>query len=189
MKIDKSLNLIVPIKSNDGEIYFHHTPILRETFKKYSLVICKTFTELLQNGLELTGAKIAAMQLEEVAIKIGKWEGKEGVKDGLMEEITRLTNIICLTQNGWETLPVSIAISRDYVSEEDWEEAKQRIVFFTLICAMTTQAVKEDLLSIMNSSWGTRTESLSCMEFIASLQTLKDAETSSKNEIQSSLPV
>ncbi len=186
MNISKNLNLVV--KSDSGEVYFHHTPILYETFKKYHFVICSAFTSLLTAGMQITGAQIAAMTLEETAKEMGKWEGQEGVRDGLFGELERLTNVICFTENGWETLPVYIAISRNLVSEEDWEEAKQRICFFTLICAMTKKDVRNDLLGIMNDSWSTQTTLSSCMDFIGSLQMLKETETSSKKAKQSQVP-
>lgn len=187
LRIDKKLNLIVPVGDEGEETYFYSTPIYYDVFKKYNLVICKTFTELLTAGLELTGAKIAAMQLEEVAIKMGKWEGREGVKDGLIGEIERLTNVLVMTDRGWDAIPVNVALQREYVAEEDWEEAKQRIVFFTLICSMTTKTVRDDLLTIMNSSWQTQTVSCSSMEFAASLPTSTKGET--LKVPQSSVPV
>ncbi|HET8689767.1 MAG TPA: hypothetical protein VFM18_24445 [Methanosarcina sp.] len=187
MKINKQLNLVVPIDSEEGEIYFYSSPIHREVFKKYSLVICKAFTELLQNGLETTGAQIAANHLEEVAISMGKWEGEHGVKNGLMEEIARLTNVLVLTDEGWDTVPVNLALSRGFISEDDWEEAKQRIVFFTLVSVMTPPAVRNDLCLIMNSTWGTQTGLWTAMEFINSLQTSTNAKNTKKK--QSSVPV
>jgi hypothetical protein len=112
MKINQSLNLVVPADSEEGKIYFHSMPLHREVFQKYHFVMCATFTRLLTNGMELTGAKIAAMTLEDVAKEQGKWEGKEGVQNGLMAEITRLTNVLCLTEMGWESLDVETAVSR-----------------------------------------------------------------------------
>lgn len=187
MKIAKDLNLVVPVDSAEGEVYFHSTPILRETFQRYHFVICKAFSRLIENGLQLTGAKIAAMTLEEVAVELGKWEGDAGVKAGLMEEIARLTSAIVLTESGWQSLPVEVAIKRGLVEDEDWQEAKQRIVFFTLICAMTRAGVRNDLLEIMADSWQTQTVSSNSTEFAASLPILTETETSSQEGKQSSL--
>ncbi len=187
MKINHNLNLVCEIDGEHGAVTFHSKPILRDTFKKYHMVISKAFTNLLQNGLQLTGAKVAAMHLETVAEEMKCWEGAEGVKNGLMEEIARLTSVLVLTQKGWEDLPVSVAISRKHLSADDWEEAKQRIVFFILISAMTTPQVKSDLLEIMCSSWDVQTTSLTAMEYIASLPISK--ETESTVMTPSSLPI
>jgi hypothetical protein len=177
MRIDKALNLVVPIESADGTIYFHSSPVSRETFQKYHMVIARTFTQLLTAGLELTGAKVAAMHLETVAVEMGIWDTKEGVRDGLLAEIARLTNVLALTERGWEALPVDVAIKREFVSEDDWEEAKQRIVFFILISAMTSRQVRDDLMEIMNSSWETRTTSSNCTDFATSLPISTETET------------
>ena len=187
MKIDKNLNLVVPVDGADGVIYFHSTPILRETFEKYHFVICAAFTKLLEAGMQLTGAKIAAMTLKSVAIEQGKWEGQEGVENGLMAQIERLTNALCLTEKGWEVLPVLDAIKRGFVEDDDWQEAKQRIVFFTLISKMTRAAVRDDLLAIMGDSWQTQITSLNCTAFANGLPISNAIETSSAK--QSSLPV
>jgi len=188
MKIDKNLNLVVPVESNEGKAYFHSTPIHREVFQRFHFVMCAAFTKLLQSGMELTGAKIAAFTLEEVAKDTGKWEGANGVEKGLMGEIERLTNVLVLAEDGWEMLPVGIALSRGFVDEDDWQEAKQRIVFFTLIFAMTRMDVRNDLLMIMNESWQTQTTSLGCSEFITSLPTLTEIEGSQNQEKQSLVP-
>jgi len=188
MKIDKNLNLVVPVESNEGKAYFHSTPIHREVFQRYHFVMCAAFTKLLQSGMELTGAKIAAYTLEETAREMNKWEGATGIEKGLMEEIARLTNVLILGENGWEMLPVGVALQRGFIEDDDWSEAKQRIVFFTLVSAMTRMAVRNDLLMIMNESWQTQTTSSGCMEFIASLPTLSEIETLSKPKKQSSVP-
>lgn len=186
MNINKGLNLVVPIDSE--KVYFHHTPIIYETFKKYHFVICSTFTKLMTNGMQLTGAKIAAMTLEETAKELGKWEGNEGVQNGLVEELARLTNVIVLSENGWEPIPVNVAMSRGFIQEEDWEEAKQKIVFFTLTSAMMGKVEKKEIIDAMNSIWLTQTTSSGCTEYAASLQMLKETETSRKKATQSSVP-
>ena len=133
MRIDKKLNLIVPISLENGEtVYCHSMPILKETFQRYSLVIAATFSKLLVNGLQSMGARIAAFALQEIAEEMGRWEGVHGVKEGLLNEIDRLTNVLAMGSNGWESIPVETAISRGALDAEDYEEAKQKIVFFYL---------------------------------------------------------
>lgn len=197
MKIDKNLNLVVPVESEHGDIFFHHTPILRETFQRYHFVLAATFTRLLEAGMQMTGAAIAAMTLEEVSREMMRWEPEEKnkqadagvfVKSGFMDEIERLTTVLILGEKGWEPVPVNVAINRDLIDDMDWQEAKQRIVFFTLICGMTRKAVKEDLLTILNESWQTQTTSSTCSEFAASLPTSTETGTSSAAGKVSSVP-
>ena len=186
MKINKKLHLVVPVEVDEiaGEKinrYFHSAPILRETFQKYHFVICATFTRLLQANMEVTGPQIAAMTLEEISRDMGKWEGNEGVKAGLMEEIARLTNVVVLEESGWKPYPVGIAIERGLIDDEEWQEAKQRIVFFTLVYVMAKRDVRNDLLMILNDSWQTQTTLSNCTEFAASLPILTQGEVSPTN--------
>jgi hypothetical protein len=186
MKINKKLHLVVPVEVDEvaGEVvsrYFHSAPIMYETFQKYHFVICATLTKLLSAGMEVTGPKIAAMTLEEVARDMGKWEGAEGVENGLMNEIARLTNVLALDETGWKTYPVGIAVDRGLIDEDEWREAKQRIVFFTLVFVMTKGKVRNDLLEILNDSWQTRTVSFNCTEYAASLPMLTREEITPPN--------
>jgi len=178
MKIDKKLNLVVTIGDEGNEIHFHHTPVGYETFKKYHFILGKTFADLFSDNIMLTGAKIAAMHMEEVAIQSGKWDGEEGVKNGFMAECERLTKVLILGEKGWENLPVNVAISRGAIDEIAWEEAKQRIVFFTLICCMISGKMREEPIRVMNDLWGTQTTSLTYMDFANSLPISTETENS-----------
>lgn len=187
MKINSKLNLVVPVDSNEGKIHFHSMPINREVFQRYHFVICAAFTKLLSADMTITGPKIAAMTVEEIARDMGKWDGDTGVQKGFIGEITRLTNVLCLGEKGWESYPVNIALQRDFIQEDDWEEAKQRIVFFTLVCNMTRMNVRNELLQIMDESWQTQTTSLGCMDFIDSLLISNEKKTTAKTKKTSSV--
>jgi len=190
MRVDKKLNLIVPIELEGGEIiYCHSIPILRETFQRYSLVIAATFSKLLVNGLQSMGARIAAFTLQEVAEEMGKWEGSTGVKEGLLNEIDRLTNVLVMGANGWESVPVQTAIARGGIDEEDYEEAKQKIVFFILISAMARRDVAASFMVILENDWGMLTTPLNATAYGNSLLTSTATETLPLAENQSSLNV
>ena len=187
MRVDKKLNLIVPIELEGGEIiYCHSIPILRETFQRYSLVIAATFSKLLVNGLQSMGARIAAFTLQEVAEEMGKWEGSTGVKEGLLNEIDRLTNVLVMGANGWESVPVQTAIARGGIDEEDYEEAKQKIVFFILISAMARRDVAASFMVILENDWGMLTTPLNCTAYGNSLKISTETETFPAEENQSS---
>lgn len=188
MKIDNKLNLVVPVDSDEGEgteVYFHHSPILRETFVRYHFVMAATFNKLLSNNMQVVGSKIAAFTLEEVAKELGQWEDDAerkfiGVQNGLMEEIKRLTNVVVYTPQGWQPIPVADAISRDLIAAEDWEEANQRIVFFTLVSNMVTKKIRATLLEIMHESWNTQCVSSKCSAWANSLPMLNEIEDTQK---------
>lgn len=187
MKINSALNLVIPLQTDNGTVNFHSRPLRRETFEKYYMVISMAFTRLIENGLELTGARVAAMHLKSVAQSIGQWEGAEGVQNGLFEEIARLTSVLVLTETGWDSLPVNVAIGREYISEDDWEDAKQGIVFFILISAMTKGNVRAGFLASLCSSWEMQTTSLTDTDFAGSLPIL--TETVSLPTPTSSVPI
>ena len=187
MRIDKKLNLIVPISLENGEtVYCHSMPILKETFQRYSLVIAATFSKLLVNGLQSMGARIAAFALQEIAEEMGRWEGVHGVKEGLLNEIDRLTNVLAMGSNGWESIPVETAISRGALDAEDFEEAKQKIVFFILISAMARRDVADSFMVILENDWGMLTTPLNCTAYGNSLKISTETETFPAEENQSS---
>jgi hypothetical protein len=190
MRVDKKLNLVVPCEQEGGEIiYFHSIPILKETFQRYSLVIAATFNKLLVNGLQSMGARIAAFTLQEVAEEMGKWEGTQGVKEGLLNEIDRLTNVLVMGANGWESVPVQTAIARGGIDEDDYEEAKQKIVFFILISAMARRDVAASFMVILENDWGMLTTPLNATAYGNSLLTSTVTETLPVEGNQSSLNV
>src|ERR1017187_2795821 len=114
MEISKSLNLVCPVETEGGTIYIHSTPIRKETFKEYFLILSKTLNQLYAEGVsQITGPRIAALMLKKIAEEDGTWEtvGKRiGIKDGLMNEIKRLSNVVLATEQGWKTIPVADAI-------------------------------------------------------------------------------
>jgi hypothetical protein len=190
MRVDKKLNLVVPCEQEGGEIiYFHSIPILKETFQRYSLVIAATFCKLLVNGLQSMGARIAAFTLQEVAEEMEKWEGTQGVKEGLLNEIDRLTNVLVMGANGWESVPVQTAIARGGIDEDDYEEAKQKIVFFILISAMARRDVAASFMVILENDWGMLTTPLNATAYGNSLLTSTVTETLPVEGNQSSLNV
>src|ERR1035437_2175116 len=173
---------------DDGDvIYCHSIPILKETFQRYSLVIAATFAKLLVNGLQSMGARIALYALQEVAEEMGKWEGQHGVKNGLLNEINRLTNVLVMGANGWESLPVETAIQRGGIDEEDYEEAKQKIVFFILVSAMARKEVADSFMIILENDWGMLTTPLNVTAYGNSLRISTVTETSPVDENQLSV--
>ena len=135
------------------------------------------------------GARIAAFTLQEVAEEMGKWEGSTGVKEGLLNEIDRLTNVLVMGANGWESVPVQTAIARGGIDEEDYEEAKQKIVFFILISAMARRDVAASFMVILENDWGMLTTPLNATAYGNSLLTSTATETLPLAENQSSLNV
>jgi len=190
MNIDKRLNLVVPIERDDGtNLYIHSTPISYEVFEKYFLVISKTFAGIYSEGLNvLAGPKIAAIMLKRIAQELGLWDGEEGVGSGLMSEIRRLSNVLCLTDGKWQPLPLETALNRGLIGEDDFREAEGAIVFFICISAMHKRSLVESTLNGMCDLWGLQTTSLNCSEYGNLLPTLTETDNSGEKVTLSAIP-
>src|ERR1017187_5798377 len=134
MQIDKNLNLVIPVERADGSVaHVFSTPIGRMVFEKYYMVIARTYNTIYNGGLGImSGPRVAAMVLKEIAISIDAWDGQEGVERGLMQEIRRLTTVLALGENGWEPLPIHEAIAKGILDEDDVSEVENALVFFTV---------------------------------------------------------
>ena len=60
MRLDNKLNLITEIETDDkATIFVHSTPISRDVFEKYFLVISKTFASIISEGLSfISGPRV-----------------------------------------------------------------------------------------------------------------------------------
>lgn len=174
MKIDKSLNLVHTIDGGEGvaPIYVHSTPFSRDTFELYFLPMSKAFSEIYQNGLSITaGPKVAALMMKRAAIDLGQWEGPGGVEQGFFKEIQRLTNVVINTENGWETLPYYVALTRGLIDKDDAAEMEGAITFFILASAIHKRTMIPVVLSGLCGLWGQQVTSLNVTEFKDSLAT------------------
>ena len=137
MKLNKALNLVIPVETDNGIIYVHSTPISRAIFEQYFLVISKTFSGIFSHGLgALAGPRIAYLMLKQTAQELGMWEGQQGVEKGLINEIIRLSNIVITGENGWETIPLDTAIKHGKIDSDTLSEVEGELVFFTCISCM-----------------------------------------------------
>lgn len=158
MKIDRKLNLVIPLEREDGTtLHIYATPIRKEVFETYFLVLAKTFSALSRNGLDpRSGPSIAALMLRETATATERtfesnwWDGDDGVngKTGLLAEIVRLSNCLVGTpDNGWQTIPLQDALDRKLITDEEKSEVMNLLVFFTVSSLI---APKQDRTILIN---------------------------------------
>lgn len=176
MEINRKLNFVVPIERDGSTLYAHATPISREVFENYHLVIAKTFSKIYNEGLGFSaGPRVAAMLLKQTAIETGVWgnrqDGTAGVEAGLLGEIRRLTNVIALGPNGWAPFPFAEAIAKGLVDADELSEVENAIVYFTVASAMHRKAELTAILAGAANLWGAQVTSSNTTEFAASLQT------------------
>jgi len=187
MKINKALNLVIPIESDDGgTIYVHSTSISRAVFEQFFVVISKAFSQIYNEGLGVTaGPRIAAMMVRKVAEDMGV---KDDVEKGLINEMKRLTNVVAPGEHGWETLPLDEAVRTGRISADEMSEVENALAFFSLASAMHRKAEKEAILRGAVSLWGGQITSLNSTEWLASLPTLTVTAPSGVTSPASSVP-
>lgn len=174
MKINRALNVTIPIKRNDGVVvHAHSTPISREVFENYYLLVARTFSRIYENGLSRTsGPSIAALMLAEIAREMNIWEGPGGAQLGLIGEIHRLTNVLVPGGQGWEMLPLHEAVAKGHLDEEDLSEVDNALVFFTVVFFIHKKTDREPILRAVLPLWDAAISLLNCTAFAASLPTL-----------------
>jgi len=188
MRLDSKLNLVTEVETGEGSVFVHSMPISREVFEKYFLTISKTFASIISEGLSfISGPRVAAMLLKKTAIDQGVWEGRDGVSNGLMAEIRRLSNVIVPSENGWQTMPFQDAIDKKVMDQEDIAEVEGLVCFFICASAMSRRNEVQGVLDRMRL-WGSLTTSLNSTAYAASLPTSTETETSTTTENTSLVP-
>jgi hypothetical protein len=190
MRLDNKLNLITEIETDDkATIFVHSTPISRDVFEKYFLVISKTFASIISEGLSfISGPRVAAMMLKKIASDQGVWEGRAGVEVGLISEIRRLSNVIMPSEKGWNTVPFQDAIDKQLLHPDDIAEVEGLICFFICASAMSRRTEIASVLDRM-AVWGSSTTLLNSTAFAASLPTSTETETSLPSVNTLSVPI
>lgn len=187
-RIDRKLNIVIPVERDGGTIYVHSMPISREVFEANFLVISKTFSALYGQRLNvLAGPRVAALLLRKTAKDMGAWEGPDGAQ-ALMAEILRLTNVVVPTPGGWATLPIHDAQQRGLIDADDVAEAEGAIVFFIVASAMHKKTQVASVLAEAGDLWGTKTSLLNCTEFARSLPISTATENTGVTVAASSVP-
>lgn len=187
MRIDKKLNLVIPVETDAGIIYVHSAPIGRDIFDQYWLVLSRTFAFIYNKGLHNIAPRIAHMALEKVAEEEG---ALQEVKSGLVNEIIRLSNVITPSENGYITGTLSDAITRKIISTEDFSNIKGMLVFSTLVSSVGKKNLIKPMMDYISELWSTSTTYLNSTEFKDSLQTLIAEQTLKplETETVSSIP-
>jgi hypothetical protein len=186
MKLDRKLNIVVPLETSAGDIYVHSTPISRQIFERYYKPIARAYAAMFSEKFTVySSPKIAKLLLKDAAQELGMWDGADGVEKGLLPEIRRLTNVIMPGQNGWQTVPFDGAKMLD---EDDVAEVENILVFFTCISAVAPKSDLKTMLGMTSVIWKTQDTSLNCTDFASSLPTSTETENTGATEILSSIP-
>lgn len=188
MHINKKLNLVVAVERDDQVLHVHSMPVAYEVFQQFYLVLSKTFALLGQQGLgAVAGPRIAAQLLEDVAKTTARstranwWEGEDGVERGLQAEMIRLSNLLLPTENGWQTVQLSDAISREILDKEEAGDVLNQLAFFTVVWHAAPRVDREMLANQGARLYGSSTTSSSFTEFATFLKTSTKDEPTGEN--------
>jgi hypothetical protein len=179
VKINKRLNLVIPLDVEGGTIYVHSTPIKRETFERYYMIIGQAFNAIHTGGLGIvSGARLADLVVKDLADKQGNLEGDDGVQHGLLDEIVRLTNVFAPGKKGWDMIPLDDAVRDGVVDEDDAAEVRSAIVFFMLVSSLIKKSDIPAVMTLALRIWGGQLEPLSSSDFLDSLRKLNETANS-----------
>jgi hypothetical protein len=190
MKITKDTRLSFSIDSDKyGTILVHSLPIGRDTFELYFAELAAVFHACYANDdearhLALVGPRIAFAALKSAALARGTWKTPSGVEAGLINELVRLTQIAYVPEGGqgWQTLPMATATSREILGEEDVEEVLNSLVFFTAACKAGPRKLVSAMMPVIGESIGWEFSFSTLTAFIDSL------ERSTQDEPSTAIP-
>ncbi|WP_213322326.1 hypothetical protein [Klebsiella aerogenes] len=168
MKIARNMNFVLPVETDMGPGYVHATPISKEVYRQHFFILSKTFSAIFSEGLGVVaGPRVAYLMLEKICQDERIWDGATGVKNTLVNEIIRLSNLVYpVDGKGWDTVPLEVAIEREVI---DPDEALGELVFFTCVSSINKPPQAKAVMEQVGGMWGSAISSLTLTEWIASL--------------------
>lgn len=172
MKINDDLRLVLDI----GNYHAYHTPISTDVYESNFLILSGTQGTLFSRGIKhalSVGQRIAALTLRDEGKRIAEERDRDDDfgASAFLKEIKRLTTILAPTSEGWNFLPVEMAIQQNKIDEDDWKEVESAIVFFTCAYYSLPKRERPEVLPLLMEAMGGQNTSLSCEEYAASLPT------------------
>lgn len=180
MRIDRRLNLVIPIEREEGDILFAHSaPVSAEVLEKYYRPIALTYARLVDDGLIRAGGALSAFfALREISQGLGLWEddpreSRIGVERGLVGEIRRLTNVFAHTEKGWDMVMLEDCIrdGAEILTKDEIREVQAVACFFTCISHHFPKQNVKELVDRALQLGGAATTYLGCTDFRSSLPT------------------
>lgn len=186
--INDDLKLVLPITDN---VRAYHSPISREVFEQNFRVLAATKAALFSKGSQYAasvGTTVAALTLLDEGKRLAEDEEGDGGANALLLEIKRLTTILCPSANGYDQIPVDVAIKQGAIDADDWREVEATLVFFTSIYALAKKAQRKPAMDWICSITGGSSTALTPVEYAASFPTSKTDDATETRE-GSSVPV
>jgi hypothetical protein len=189
MKINRKMNLVIPVETGDVTYHVHSEPLSQEMFDEYFVLIAQTFNELFSRGLAaMTGPRVAAKMLKRLSVLEESEPGKPGIGAGavaIMNEIRRLTMVI-----GAQGGPVLLedAVRAGIIDGEDKDILENALVFFIVVSAVLPPAERRQTMERAVALWSGQLTSLNSTAFADSLPKSTPAANSGVTVAGSSVP-
>lgn len=185
-KIDSSLRLVLPLRSDDtGNTisWAYHTPLSMQAFEANYRILASAKGAIFAKGgayAYYSGVHVAALHLRDAAKQdaIERGEGGEGNASALLAELHRLTMVAVPSDAGFESVPLDVAKQRGAVDDDDVRDVENALVFFTCAYFLTSRAKRKSDVGIAVSALGASTTSLPLTGWIDSLRKSTKPETS-----------
>lgn len=192
MHIDRQLNLIIELDrgSDTPPVFVHSTALPTEIFESYFDICGPAMNALITGGYGYFAPRYAALVLRQVArrwIPAGLSKDDEAYRKAeasVVERITafynelhRLTSVIALKDAKWDTVLIEDARNLNAITAEEYSRIDATLTFFTCSWQSVPPEDRESIVGGL-SAFHARTESLSCTEFVHSLQTSMKAGNS-----------
>lgn len=170
MKINKSLNLVSKVVSDDGTImHVHSAPITLDLFDAHADVLEDTFSHYVVNQERL---RLAARRSHKRMLSIAERMGKlDEVKNGLLPEVRRLTNVAMFAKGKWQDLGYQEVYDRQFLDPETLDEIEGRIAFFTAASHLFPRQERETWMTGALGLWGAQITSLDFTAYLNFLVT------------------
>jgi hypothetical protein len=192
MKLDRRLNLVLSVTREDGtDLWVHHTPIRREIYEQHFFVLTKMMAAMYEERLPPPmAARISLLMLRKIAKELGVLAEVEGT---LLPEVWRMTNVMVPTKGsngtagGWTPLPLEKVLHDRLIDDEDGEEVKNHVCFFTAASWVHRKTELDEMVYPMLIGSGAQIVSSDSTAYLASLQTSTPAESSGETATPSSI--
>jgi hypothetical protein len=169
ISINKKLNLVLPLETDNGKIWIHSVPISREVFESNYLLLVRTLSDLYANGIGPSFApRVARLRLKDTAKEMND---QEDISANLMNEIHRLTNALMPSNGQWQTIPFIEVINRKLIDDQTIAEVENAIVYFTVASAVHLRNELQMAYQGLKNSWNAQTTLLNVTEYGNSLVT------------------
>lgn len=190
MQINDKLNLVLPLRRDAAgaiSVYGYHTPISREVFVANFRMLSATKAELFAKGRTYAGEvgpQIAGLLLRDEArrdaVRIGDIEEATNAfaAKAFFAELRRLTMVMAGSENGWEPIPLDIALSKGLIDAEDWGEAESGLVFFTALFCLCPKAARAKMMEGLAERLGGSGTALPLSEYADFLRKLTQTANS-----------